>query len=106
MARPESSLDLPADELRELADRLSDLVTRYLADVGERPVFPAVSGGQVGEQLGTDLPLTAYPSRRCWAVRKPMWRVVRPPRRQARDGADPADRRRQSCASLVPSLPC
>jgi aromatic-L-amino-acid/L-tryptophan decarboxylase len=45
------SRDLPADEFRSAMHRVADLVADYLEGVGDRPVLPAVSPGDVRRAL-------------------------------------------------------
>src|SRR3954447_10931095 len=45
------SRDLPADEFRAAMHRVADLVADYLEGVGDRPVLPAVSPGDVRRAL-------------------------------------------------------
>ncbi|HEX6903155.1 MAG TPA: pyridoxal-dependent decarboxylase [Thermoanaerobaculia bacterium] len=48
--------DLPPDELRSAMHRVADLVADYLEMVGERPVLPAVSPGEVRRVLPSSPP--------------------------------------------------
>jgi aromatic-L-amino-acid/L-tryptophan decarboxylase len=51
-----SALDLPAEEFRRLAARVTDLATRFLTDLPTLPSFPAVSGPQTRERFREPLP--------------------------------------------------
>ena len=50
------SRDLPADEFRTAMHRVADLVADYLEGVGDRPVLPAVSPGDVRHALPASPP--------------------------------------------------
>jgi aromatic-L-amino-acid/L-tryptophan decarboxylase len=48
--------DLPSDEFRSAMHRVADLVADYLESVGDRPVLPAVSPGEVRQVLPASPP--------------------------------------------------
>src|SRR4030095_4351605 len=48
--------DLPPDQFRSAMHRVADLVADYLEGVGDRPVVPAVSPGEVGRVLPVSPP--------------------------------------------------
>lgn len=61
-SRPtEVSLDISAEELRELSARVTQLVTEYFAEVSSLPIFPETVGGKTIEELGTNPPLEGEP---------------------------------------------
>jgi aromatic-L-amino-acid decarboxylase len=51
-----SSLDMPKEELRLLADRAVALVTDYFARIRELPIFPSVAAKEIAVQLDAPLP--------------------------------------------------
>jgi aromatic-L-amino-acid decarboxylase len=51
-----SSLDVPEEELRALANRAVALVTDYFARVSELPIFPSATAEQIAAQLDAPLP--------------------------------------------------
>jgi len=51
-----SSLDVPEEALRALADRAVALVTDYFARVSELPIFPSATAEQIAAQLDAPLP--------------------------------------------------
>jgi len=53
--------DLPPDELRAALHRTADLIADYLERVGEYPVLPPVSPGEVGRSLPAAPPLAGEP---------------------------------------------
>jgi aromatic-L-amino-acid decarboxylase len=53
--------DLPPDEFRAAMHRVADLVADYLEGVGDRPVLPAVSPGDVKRVLPSAPPAEAEP---------------------------------------------
>ena len=53
--------DLPPDEFRAAMHRVADLVADYLEGVGDRPVLPAVSPGEVKRVLPAAAPEEAEP---------------------------------------------
>src|SRR4051812_38344453 len=55
------SRDLPADEFRAAMHRVADLVADYLEGVGDRPVLPAVSPGDVRRALPAAAPEAPEP---------------------------------------------
>lgn len=55
------SSDLPPDEFRAAMHRVADLVADYLEGVGDRPVLPAVSPGDVKRVLPAAPPAEAEP---------------------------------------------
>lgn len=62
MTRPESSLDLPDAEMRELAQRFGEMVVDYLGSIHTRPVLRGLSAQDVSDRLGTgEAPLDGVP---------------------------------------------
>lgn len=53
---PGSSLDISAEELRELSSRVTQLVIEYFSEVSTLPVFPKTSAGETIGKIGTMLP--------------------------------------------------
>jgi aromatic-L-amino-acid decarboxylase len=53
--------DLPPDDLRAALHRTADLIADYLERVGEYPVLPPVSPGEVGRALPAAPPLAGEP---------------------------------------------
>jgi glutamate/tyrosine decarboxylase-like PLP-dependent enzyme len=53
---PGSSLDISAEELRELSSRVTQLVTEYFSEVSTLPVFPKTSAGETIGKIGATLP--------------------------------------------------
>jgi glutamate/tyrosine decarboxylase-like PLP-dependent enzyme len=49
------------DELRELAERTTELVANYFATISDLPVFPKTSGAEITERFDSALPLTGEP---------------------------------------------
>lgn len=58
---PRDLNDLPPDEFRAAMHRVADLVADYLEGVGDRPVLPAVSPGEVKRVLPAAPPAQAEP---------------------------------------------
>jgi glutamate/tyrosine decarboxylase-like PLP-dependent enzyme len=56
-----SSLDISAEELRELSAQVTKLVTDYFSEVSTLPVFPATSAGKTIGQIGRQLPVEGEP---------------------------------------------
>ncbi|HEY0430939.1 MAG TPA: pyridoxal-dependent decarboxylase, partial [Pyrinomonadaceae bacterium] len=56
-----SSLDISAEELRELSSRVTQLVTEYFSEVSTLPVFPKTSAGETIGKIGTALPENGEP---------------------------------------------
>ncbi|HYP53584.1 MAG TPA: pyridoxal-dependent decarboxylase, partial [Pyrinomonadaceae bacterium] len=59
-----SSLDLPEEELRELASRASAFVADYFARVSELPVFPDTSAAEVSRLFRAPVPEEGEPTER------------------------------------------
>jgi aromatic-L-amino-acid/L-tryptophan decarboxylase len=59
-----SSLDISAEELRELSSRVNELVLEYFSEVSQLPVFPETFGGDTLEQVGSALPSEGEPIER------------------------------------------
>jgi aromatic-L-amino-acid/L-tryptophan decarboxylase len=57
----QSSLDISAEELRELSSRVNELVLEYFSEIFEFPVFPKTFGGDTLEQIGSRLPAKGEP---------------------------------------------
>jgi aromatic-L-amino-acid decarboxylase len=55
------SADLPPDQFRAAMHRVADLVADYLETVGDRPVLPPVSPGDVGRLLPASAPAEPEP---------------------------------------------
>src|SRR4051794_16436981 len=51
-----ATLDVSAEELRELARVFNDLAARYIGEPEALPVFPETSSGQVTKLFGRELP--------------------------------------------------
>ncbi|HEX8178140.1 MAG TPA: pyridoxal-dependent decarboxylase [Pyrinomonadaceae bacterium] len=54
-----SSLDVPDESLRALAERAGALVTDYFARVAALPVFPSTTAAEIAAQLDAPLPVAA-----------------------------------------------
>ncbi len=66
MTQPElsvrlSSLDISPEAMAELSSKVTALVTDYLADISDRPVFPPTSAGKTFESLDKDPGLEGEP---------------------------------------------
>ncbi|MEP6741206.1 MAG: pyridoxal-dependent decarboxylase [bacterium] len=57
----QSSLDISAEDLRELSLRVNDLVLEYFSEVSDLPVFPQTFAGDTLEQIGSTLPAKGAP---------------------------------------------
>jgi aromatic-L-amino-acid decarboxylase len=55
------SLDVSAEELRELSSRVNELVLEYFSEVAQLPVFPETFGGDTLEQVGSTLSAEGEP---------------------------------------------
>src|ERR1044072_5315297 len=53
---PGSSLDISAEELRELSSRVTQMVTEYFSEVSTLPVFPKPAAGEAIGKVGATLP--------------------------------------------------
>ena len=56
-----TSLDMDPQELRELSERASALVTNYFASITDLPVFPDTTAEEVAAQFDSTLPLEGEP---------------------------------------------
>lgn len=60
-ARETDTGDLPIDELRDALHRVAERIADYLATVGERPVLPSVSPGEIAAALPAEPPEQGEP---------------------------------------------